>query len=460
MSKTIKSKTVNWILTVLADSLSFWGVFSFCIMLYNTGLFGYARSVFDVSLIEVFLAYLLFIYVLYNNGAYRKKRDFAGIRRLKGVIKGVLQAVVIYIVLAYTVKYQIPRIISVTFILTIPVVVIFSRILVQLIEAKLFHHLNQENVLVYGAGKVGRAFVSAVDKLISAPLNIVGFVDDRVPAGEFSGNPIPILGGLEDVESIIHQYEIDHIIVAIREPKPEINFSLKDITDRHHIAMSFHPTQKLFEKNPYKLQDIAGLPLLSTTRQIIDSTPFYDLFKRVFDFFTALVGFIIALPLWIVISVCIKLDDWGPVLFKQSRIGLNGKPFNIYKFRTMKPDTEKYAHCPTDRNDIRLTTIGRLLRKLSLDEIPQLINVLKGEMSLVGPRPEMPFIVDTYELYERKRLSVIPGITGLWQVSPARNAEIHDNPEYDLLYIEHRDLSLDVLILILTIVFVFRSFTH
>ena len=460
MSKTIKSKTVNWILTIFADSLSFWGVFSFCIVLYNTGLFGYARSVFDVTLMEVFLAYLLFIYVLYNNGAYRKKRDFAGIRRLKSVIKGILQVVVIYIVLAYTVKYQIPRIISVTFILTIPVVVIFSRILVQLIEAKLFHHLNQENVLVYGAGKVGRAFVTAVGKLTSAPLNIVGFVDDRVPAGEFSGNPIPILGGLEDVESIIHQYEIDHIIVAIREPKPEINFSLKDITDRHHIAMSFHPTQKLFEKNPYKLQDIAGLPLLSTTRQIIDSKPFYDLFKRVFDFFTALVGFIIALPLWIVISVCIKLDDWGPVLFKQSRIGLNGKPFNIYKFRTMKPDTEKYAHCPTDRNDIRITTIGRLLRKLSLDEIPQLINVLKGEMSLVGPRPEMPFIVDTYESYEKKRLSVIPGITGLWQVSPARNAEIHDNPEYDLLYIEHRDLSLDILILILTIVFVFRSFTH
>ena len=116
--------------------------------------------------------------------------------------------------------------------------------------------------------------------------------------------------------------------------------------------------------------------------------------------------------------------------------------------------------CPTDKDDIRITSFGRWLRKLSLDEIPQLINVLRGEMSLVGPRPEMPFIVDTYESYEKKRLSVMPGITGLWQVSPARNAEIHDNPEYDLLYIEHRDLSLDILILILTIVFVFRSFTH
>ena len=460
MSKIIKSKTVNWILTVLADSLSFWGIFLFCIMLYNTGLFGYARSVFDVSLIEVFLAYLLFIYVLYNNGAYRKKRDFAGIQRLKSVIKGVLQAVVIYIVLAYTIKYQIPRIISVTFIITIPIVVIFSRILVQLIEAKLFHHLNQENVLVYGAGKVGRAFVAAVDKLTSAPLNIVGFVDDRVPAGDSVGNPKPILGGLSEVESIIHEHNIDHIIVAIKEPKKEINLSLKNLTERHHIAMSFHPTQKLFENDPYKLKDIAGLPLLSTTQQQIDSKPFYDLFKRMIDFSIAFIGISITFPLWLIIGLVIKINSSGPIFFTQSRIGLNGKPFKIFKFRTMKTDSNRYAPCPTDKDDIRITSFGRWLRKLSLDEIPQLINVLRGEMSLVGPRPEMPFIVDTYESYEKKRLSVIPGITGLWQVSPARNAEIHDNPEYDLLYIEHRDLSLDILILILTIVFVFRSFTH
>ena len=460
MSKTKKSKTVNWILTILADSLSFWSVFFFCIMLYNTGLFGFARSVFDVTLLEVFLAYLLFIYVLYNNGAYRKKRDFAGIQRLKSVIKGVLQTVVIYIVLAYTIKYQIPRIISVTFIITIPIVVIFSRILVQLIEAKLFHHLNQENVLVYGAGKVGRAFVEAVDKLTSAPLNIVGFVDDRIPTGDSVGNPKPILGGLSEVESIIHKHNIDHIIVAIKEPKKEINFSLKNITERHHIAMSFHPTQKLFENDPYKLKDIAGLPLLSTPQQQIDSKPFYDLFKRIIDFSIAFIGISITFPLWLIIGLVIKINSSGPIFFAQSRIGFNGKPFKIFKFRTMKTDSKKYAPCPTDKYDIRITSFGRWLRKMSLDEIPQLINVLRGEMSLVGPRPEMPFIVDTYESYEKKRLSVMPGITGLWQVSPARNAEIHDNPEYDLLYIEHRDLSLDILILILTIVFVFRSFTH
>ena len=120
---------------------------------------------------------------------------------------------------------------------------------------------------------------------------------------------------------------------------------------------------------------------------------------------------------------------------------------------------KKYAHCPENSDDPRVTRVGKLIRKLSIDEIPQLINVLR-EMSLVGPRPGNAFIVKTYEKYETKRLSVIPGITGLWQVSPARKSEIHDNPEYDLLYIDQRDLSLDILILILTIVFVFRSFTH
>ena len=226
------------------------------------------------------------------------------------------------------------------------------------------------------------------------------------------------------------------------------------------MAMSFHPTQKLFEKNPYKLGEVSGLPLLTTTSANINTKLFYDLFKRIIDFTMSLIGLILISPIWLLVGLFIKLNDKGPILFKQTRIGLNGIPFTIYKFRTMKINTEKYAHCPTSSNDPRITTVGRWLRKFSLDEIPQLINIIKGDMSLVGPRPEMAFIVDRYESYEKRRLSVMPGITGLWQVSPARNAEIHDNPEYDLLYVEHRDFSLDLLILILTMVFVVRSFTH
>ncbi len=458
MNKTIKSKRINLILTILADSLSFWGVFSFCIFLYNTGFLGLSRSVFDVTHKEIFLAYLLFIYVLYNSGAYKKKRDFAGIKRLKGVIQGTLQTVLIYIVLAYTIKYQIPRIISMTFIITIPIVAIFSRLLIQSIEANLFYHINQENILIFGAGSVGNAFVEAVSKLSSSPLNIIGFIDDRKNIN--NSNSKKILGGLSDLESIIIKHKIDHIIIAIKEPTSNKNKILKDISDKYHISLSFHPTKKLFKKNPYKLDDIAGLPLLSSTRNTIDEKPFYNLFKRIFDIIFATFSLIIISPVIVLVSIAIKLNDGGPIFFKQTRIGLNEKPFTIYKFRSMKINSDKYAHCPENAKDPRITKVGKWVRKLSIDEIPQLLNVLIGDMSLVGPRPEMPFIVKTYETYEKKRLSVIPGITGLWQVSPARNSEIHDNPEYDLLYIEHRDLSLDILILILTVVFVFRSFTH
>ena len=460
MKKKIQPKTINFFLTLIADSITFWGVFSFCIFLYNTGFLGLSRSVFDVTQKEIFLAYLLFLYVLYNNGAYRKKRDFAGIKRLKGVIQGTLQAVLIYIVLAYTIKYQIPRIISMTFIITIPIIAIFSRILIQSIEANLFYNINQENILVFGAGNVGKAFVAAVSKLSSSPLKIIGFIDDRKNITENFTDSKPILGGLNDLESIIIKHKIDHIIIAIKEPSSEKNLLLKKIADRHHIALSFHPTKKLFEKNPYKLDDIAGLPLLSSTQNSINEKPFYNLFKRIFDIIISFFSLIIISPLYIIVGFAIKINDGGPIFFKQKRIGLNEKPFEIYKFRSMKVDSKKYDHCPENAKDPRITKVGRWLRKLSIDEIPQLINVLKGEMSLVGPRPEMEFIVNTYENYEKKRLSVIPGITGLWQVSPARKSEIHDNPEYDLLYIEQRDFSLDILILILTLVFVFRSFTH
>ena len=460
MLKKIQPKTINLFLNLISDSATFWGVFSFCIFLYNTGFLGLSRSVFDVTKIEIFLSYLLFIYVLYNNGAYRKKRDFAGIKRLKGVIKGTLQVMLIYIVLAYTIKYQIPRIISMTFIITIPIAVIFSRLLTQLIEAKLFYNINQENILVFGAGKVGNAFVSAVSKLSSSPLKIIGFIDDRKNINLKTINNKPILGGLNDLESIIVNHKIDHIIIAIKEPNPKKNLILKDIAERYDVSLSFHPTKKLFEKNPYKLEDIAGLPLLSRTKDSLSEKPFYNLFKRIFDIFVSFIVLIISLPIWILSGIAIKVNDGGPIFFKQTRIGAHEKPFTIFKFRSMKISSKKYEHCPIDGNDPRITKVGTWLRKFSIDELPQLINVLKGDMSLVGPRPEMPFIVDTYDNYEKKRFSVLPGITGLWQVSPARKAEIHDNPEYDILYIEQRDLSLDLLILILTLVFVFKSFTH
>lgn len=162
-------------------------------------------------------------------------------------------------------------------------------------------------------------------------------------------------------------------------------------------------------------------------------------------------GLVALLPVFLLIAALIKLDDNGPVFFRQRRIGRGGRRFRLYKFRSMRVDAPKYGESPRTKGDPRITRVGHWLRKLSLDELPQLINVVRGEMRLVGPRPEQPFICSKYKPRERKRLDVPPGITGLWQVSPHRNDPIHDHVEYDLAYRYARSPILDSAILIATL---------
>jgi lipopolysaccharide/colanic/teichoic acid biosynthesis glycosyltransferase len=182
-----------------------------------------------------------------------------------------------------------------------------------------------------------------------------------------------------------------------------------------------------------------------------------SLVKRYCDVVGSLFLLIVLFPLFILIAVLIKLDSPGPVFFRHHRVGQNGEHFVLWKFRSMRTEVPKYENSPQSAGDVRLTRIGRLIRRTSIDEIPQLINVLKGEMSLVGPRPEMPFIVAQYHLVERERLAVKPGITGLWQISPARAFPIHENLQYDLHYIRNQNFFLDCAIILRTITAVIRG---
>jgi exopolysaccharide biosynthesis polyprenyl glycosylphosphotransferase len=170
--------------------------------------------------------------------------------------------------------------------------------------------------------------------------------------------------------------------------------------------------------------------------------------KRAIDLIIALCLSIAVLPIGAVIAAVIKYDSRGLVIFRQQRIGKGGRPFELLKFRTMHDGSPKYHRSPTSDRDPRITRAGRLLRRFSLDELPQLLNILKGDMSLVGPRPEMPFIVDRYNDAAWARLTVRPGITGLWQISRARSMPIHHNLQYDLFYVEHQSVFLDAAILL------------
>jgi lipopolysaccharide/colanic/teichoic acid biosynthesis glycosyltransferase len=182
-----------------------------------------------------------------------------------------------------------------------------------------------------------------------------------------------------------------------------------------------------------------------------------SLVKRVCDVTGALFLMALLLPLFIVVAFLIKLDSPGPIFFRHYRIGKDEKRFLLWKFRSMRTDVPEYEASPRSVIDPRLTRVGRLIRRLSVDELPQLVNVLKGDMSLVGPRPEMPFIVARYYSAHRKRLVARPGITGLWQISPARAFPIHENLHYDLHYIRNQNLFLDCAIILRTITAIFRG---
>ena len=174
-------------------------------------------------------------------------------------------------------------------------------------------------------------------------------------------------------------------------------------------------------------------------------TPTYLAIKRALDVVVASVGLVAFAPLLLAVAVLVRLSG-RPILFRQTRIGLGGQPFTVLKFRSMHVTADPYARKPEDAA-ASITRAGRLIRTLGLDELPQLLNVLRGDMTLVGPRPEMPFVVDGYDRIQRMRLEVKPGVTGIWQLSPVRKRPIHDNIEYDLFYLAHRTLLMDLWII-------------
>ena len=182
-----------------------------------------------------------------------------------------------------------------------------------------------------------------------------------------------------------------------------------------------------------------------------------SLLKRSCDVIGSLLFMVMLFPLFVLVAILIKLDSPGPVFFRHRRVGKDGDHFVLWKFRSMRTDVPEYEVSPRSVADDRLTRIGRLIRRLSIDEMPQLINVLKGEMSLVGPRPEMPFIVASYRPTDCERLIARPGVTGLWQISPARAFPIHENLQYDLHYIRNQNFWLDCVIILRTITAVIQG---
>ena len=303
-------------------------------------------------------------------------------------------------------------------------------------------------VLIVGAGTVGQALALHMEK--DEKYEVVGFLDDDVsPFGSKEGT---ILGSTAQAALMVERYAIDEVVVAYAPTwQQELmeHITLNGLPVQVRVVPSYYETM-LSGPHMESMGDVALLSLMSAEKRASEVA------KRGFDVAIALCCLVLLSPLAVFTSLLVAVTSSGPVLFTQERVGRYGKPFTLLKFRTMRRDAETMTGpvLSAGRDDARLTPIGRWLRLVRLDEVPQLINVLKGEMSLVGPRPERPHFVDQFAarnpLYARRH-AVRPGITGLAQVHGGYHTDARDKLRFDLFYVSHYGVLLDVSIMARTI---------
>ncbi len=414
--------------------------------------------IYELNYFLIISGYFLFIASLINYKGYNITYEFSTIREITSIINASVFMVTLSILILFIFQIKTPDFLtaSSTIIFSLSIIIlpiIFRSILNSFSKDK----TEIEPVLLIGLGKMGKSFIDILIKTEWKRFDIIGVLDDNYEKG-FKYKNCHVIDNIDSLENIINNVSFNRIIVAVRHLSEKRISYINSISSRYNKPLNFLPSIDSFINDPGKLKVHAGIPLISSRFQ--PQTLFYLAGKRFLDILFSLLGLIFSIPVWIIVSLLIKKDSNGPVIFKHDRVGLNGNHFPLYKFRSMYTDSPKYAHCPTRGNDPRITKIGKWLRKTSLDELPQLFNVLMGHMSMVGPRPEMPFIVDNYNFIEQKRLLIKPGLTGLWQISPHRSYEISHNLEYDFYYIENQGFVLDIVILILTSFFAIRGLTH
>ena len=333
----------------------------------------------------------------------------------------------------------------------------------------------QRRLIIKGIGRRGTVIVGynlkaneAHDQILDHPalgLDVVAYVAINAENIGKKYKNIEVKDSLDNLLDVINQTHASEVIIALEKEDHDLLVDIISKVENKSIGLKIVPDLYEILSGQARTSQLYGIPLIDIMPELMPE--WEKKLKRISDVLISMIILIITFPLNILISIFIKLDSPGPVLFKQDRIGMNNKIFRIYKFRSMFLDAEKHTGPVWSRkDDPRVTRVGRILRKLRLDEIPQFYNVLKGEMSLVGPRPERPYFVDMLAQqlpYYRRRLKVRPGITGWAQVKHKYDESIEDvkvKLRYDLFYIENMSFRMDIKILARTILVVLFGKGH
>ena len=334
------------------------------------------------------------------------------------------------------------------------VFIALGRLVVQGLTGALYRHgVGSERVLIVGDNSLGRMVMQSIAAQPHLGYQVVGFLGEA-RADDFGR--FRLLGPVDHIEQACAELAIDQVIVALPSASHELQLRIVEHCRRAGVGFKLVPD--LFEMSLRRidLDTVSGVPLIGLKEVSIEGTDL--LLKRLLDVMLTLLVLVPGSLVMLAVALWVRLDSPGPVIFRQTRVGKHGRHFTLFKFRSMRDGAEEVERDPNEhravlyknRRDSRVTRAGRWIRRASLDELPQLVNVLRGDMSLVGPRPGLPSEVERYEAWQQKRLQVAPGLTGLWQVSGRSNLDFEEMVVLDLAYIQNWSLSLDLSILLRT----------
>ncbi|MEW5767018.1 MAG: sugar transferase [bacterium] len=414
------------------------------VLLVNLALIGAISSTGDwegyfklAPYLSVISAGLFLFFRLYEG------RPFSGINLFFRTGKAVIAAWFLLMVVAFLKRtYFYPSIFLISSILGI-IFIFCWRLCFEILKQR---YRRNCRILIVGAGKAGTRLARQIQKHPEKGYTVVGFIDDDLKKkGEIICG-VEVLGGEEVLNEPAQQREVEEIIIAI--PSASKNRLLDFILKSEEMGIQYAIVPSLYEiiTSSGVAEEIGDFPILDLFGEPI--SPEQRLVKRTLDIVFSVAALIILTIPMLIIALIVKLSSNGPVLFKQKRIGRGGKPFVIYKFRSMVENASAIGPPLTEKNDPRITFVGRILRKTSLDELPQVINVLKGDMSLVGPRPEIPSVVKKYSRWQKRVLKVQPGITGLSQINGRGDRDVPEKLRLDMYYIKHQSLGLDLRVML------------
>jgi exopolysaccharide biosynthesis polyprenyl glycosylphosphotransferase len=403
----------------------------------------------------------MWVVVLWSHGLYRSRARWTRRSDIAAVMRATLVQLALTLSLLFVLKLpDVSRAVLIMVFPSMAIAAIAIRIVVrQVLKFARDHHRNVRYMLIVGANRRAKAFADLVESHPELGLVVIGHLRADAPDGGAILEK-PLLGMVDDLEQILHTQIVDEVAICLPFQMEELIEGCAFLCEQEGktVRLPVAPVERLLTMG--RLESVDGVGVYSLANG--PDRAIALLAKRGMDLVGSALLLILLSPVLGVLALMIKLDSKGPVFFKQGRVGLQGRAFNVVKFRSMVSGAEAQLEDLMQHNEInghafkladdpRITRVGRFLRRSSLDELPQLWNVLHGEMSLVGPRPPLPREVANYDIWHRRRLSMKPGMTGLWQVGSRHSPEFDHWVEQDLEYIDSWSLWLDLKIIARTV---------